>query len=80
MPLKRGKPELKAEPKGVSRKAAPAPYLSAYDAGRRKNAKEILKSWFLKPKDAAFLCELGVFASSRLREKISFRFEKILIL
>jgi hypothetical protein len=62
-----GKPELKAEPKGVSRKAA-------------KDAREILKSSLLKPKDMAFLCELGVFASLRLCEKNSCRFEKILIL
>jgi len=43
------KPEPKAEVKGISRKAA-------------KDAKEILKSWYFKPKDMAFLCELGVFA------------------
>jgi hypothetical protein len=45
----RDKPKPKDETKGISRKAA-------------KSAKEILKFWYLRPKDIAFLCELGVFA------------------
>jgi hypothetical protein len=37
-----------------------------------KDAKKILKSWFLKPKDYGLLCELGVSLRSAygwLREK-----------
>ena len=43
------KQESKAEAKekGISRKAA-------------KDAKEIFKFWFVKPKDMSFLCELGI--------------------